>query len=85
MNPCVAYCKIHFNRDYTPECDTKLHKSRLDRRKYKDLMEETVDIVEFVSDSSHKKTFDKMKQLLGKVRKAESYHENRVYIRRIEE
>ena len=64
---------------------TKLHKCREARRKYKDVQEETSWVVSFVTDPANKKTFDKMKQLLGNVRKAEKYHENRVYVPRLKE
>lgn len=64
--------------------DTKLHKCRNERRRNKDLFEETDDIVQFFREPQHKKTLDHMRQLIGKVRKVEKYHENRVYIPRIE-
>lgn len=64
--------------------DTKLHKCRNDRRRYKDLFEDTDEIVQFFQQPQHKKTLDQMRQLLGRVRKVEKYHENRTYIPRIE-
>ena len=57
----------------------------VDRRKYKDIFEETDDVVRFFREPQHKKTLDQMRQLLGTVRKAEKYHENRHYINRIKE
>lgn len=65
--------------------DTRLHRCRNDRRRYKDMFEETDDIVQFFQDPRHKKTLNEMQQLLGKVRKVEKYHENRTYIPRIKE
>ena len=65
--------------------DTRLHRCRNARRGYKDLFEETDDIVQFFQDPQHKKTLDQLRQLLGKVRKIEKYHENRVYIPRVKE
>ena len=65
--------------------DTKLHKCRIDRRKHKDIFEETDDIVQFFKEPSHKKTLEQLRQLLGKVRKAERYHEHRTYIPRAKE
>lgn len=65
--------------------DTKLHKCRLSRRRYKDLFEVTDDVVQFFKEPSHKKTLDQLHQLLGTVRKKERYHENRIYIPRIKE
>lgn len=64
---------------------TKLYKCRNERRKYKDLFETTDDIVQFFQDPTHKKTLDKMKQLLGQVRKVEKYHQTRTYIPRVQE
>ena len=57
----------------------------VDRRKYKDIFEETDDVVRFFREPQHKKTLDQMRQLLGAVRKVEKYHENRHYINRIKE
>ncbi|MBQ8802293.1 MAG: hypothetical protein IJZ53_01470 [Tyzzerella sp.] len=63
---------------------TKLHKSRIERREYKNAVELTEDIVNFFQEPQHKKTLDQMRQLLGKVRKVEKYHNDRVYNRKIE-
>ena len=64
---------------------TRLHKCRIERRKYKDIFEETDDIVQFFKEPQHKKTLDQMRQLLGRVRKVEKYHENRIYIPRVKD
>lgn len=64
---------------------TRLHHSRKERRKYKDLFEETDEIVKFFNEPQHRRTLDQMRQLLGKVRKVEKYHENRYYVPRIKE
>lgn len=58
---------------------TKLHISRQNRRKYKDIVEEREEIVKFFQDPQHKKTLDQMTQLLGRVRKVEKYHADRSY------
>lgn len=63
----------------------RLHQNRVERRVHKDLFEVTDPVVQFAQDSQNKKTLDQMRQLLGKVRKVEKYHENRVYIPRIKE
>ncbi len=63
----------------------RLHQSRVERRVYKDLFEVTDPVVQFAREPQNKKTLDSMRQLLGKVRKAEKRHENRVYIPRIQE
>ena len=64
---------------------TRLHKCRIDRRRYKDMAEEREEVVKFFQDPQHKKTLDHMTQLLGKVRKVEQYHEKRTYIPRVKE
>lgn len=43
------------------------------------------DIVQFFNVGQHKRVLDQMGQLIGKVRKVEKYHENRVYIPRLQE
>ncbi len=64
---------------------TKLHRSRIERRKYKDIVEEREEIAIFFSDPQHKKTLEQLSQLLGKVRKAEKYHRDRTYYPRVKE
>lgn len=70
-------------QSYPDRCKlvTVLRKNRQKRRGYKDTIEETEVIINYTSDN--KKAVELLKQLLGKVRKAESYHENRVYKPRI--
>lgn len=57
----------------------KLQENRKDRRYYKDIVEETCPIVDFMNNPSNKKTLEMIKQLLGEIRKVERYHENRTY------
>lgn len=64
---------------------TKLHRSRTERRRNKDIVEETEEIVKFFQDPQHKKTLEQLKQLLGKVRKVEKYHREREYHQRVKE
>lgn len=71
--------------DRIAQIGARLHQNRVERRVYKDLFEVTEPIVQFAQDPQNKKTLDQMRQLLGKVRKVEKYHENRVYIPRIKE
>lgn len=52
---------------------TRLQRSRLDRRKNKDTVDELEDIVKFFDELNHKTTLNKMRQLLGKQRKTEEY------------
>lgn len=62
---------------------TKLATNRKDRRYYKDRVEELEPIINFLSESQNKKTFDKLQQVLGQVRKQESYHKDRTYTPKI--
>lgn len=62
---------------------TKLAINRKDRRYYKDRVEELEPIINFLSEPQNKKVFDKLQQVLGVVRKQESYHKNRVYIPKV--
>lgn len=64
--------------------DTKLHRCLNERRHYKDILEETDDIIQFFQEPQHTKTLNQMRQLLGRVRKAEERHKNRSYTPRIE-
>jgi len=77
--------EFEHNPDKITKIGMKLHQNRVERRVYKDLFEVTNPVVEFVRDPQNKKTIDQMRQLLGKVRKAEKRHENRVYIPRLKE
>ena len=63
----------------------RLHQSRIERRAFKDIYEVTSPVVEFARDPQNKRSLDSARQLLGKVRKVEKYHENRVYIPGIKE
>lgn len=62
---------------------TKLHESRMARRRHKDIMESCEPIVQFFQDPQNKRTLDKMTQLLGEVRKVEKYHKDRQYFPRV--
>jgi hypothetical protein len=62
---------------------TKLAENRRDRRYYKDRIEELEAIIRFFEDPQNKKMLDKLAQVLGQVRKAEAYHQNRAYVPRV--
>ena len=49
--------------------DTKLHKCRVDRRKYKDIFEETDDIVRFFREPQHKKNIGSNATIIGNSKK----------------
>lgn len=60
---------------------TILHNVRQDRRYYKDIKEEAEVIVDYVKD--HEKAMNKLKNVLGEMRKVENYHQNRTYKPRV--
>lgn len=62
---------------------TKLAINRKDRRYYKDRVEELEPIITFFAEPQNKKVLDKLQQVLGQVRKQESYHKDRIYIPRV--
>lgn len=62
---------------------TKLAINRRDRRYYKDRVEELEPIVKFFEDQQNKRAFDKLREVLGQVRKQEEYHKNRIYIPKV--
>ncbi len=70
-------------RDERSKVATKRAVNRKDRRYYKDRAEELEPIVQFFEDPQNKKVLDKMKQVLGIVRKSELYHKDRKYIPKI--
>lgn len=70
-------------RDERSKVATKLAVNRKDRRYYKDRVEELEPIVQFFEEQQNKKMLDKMKQMLGVVRKSELYHKDRKYIPRM--
>ena len=70
-------------RDERSKVATKLAVNRKDRRYYKDRAEELEPIVQFFEEPQNKKMLDKLKQVLGVVRKSEAYHKDRVYIPRV--
>lgn len=78
----IENCGIAKERN---KLSTQLHKCRKERRKYKNMQEEVGWIVNFVSAPENKKTFDRLTQVLGNVRKTEERHENWVYKSRLKE
>lgn len=58
---------------------TELRDCLRERRKKKDVVEILEPIVLFRKDESNKKTFGKLTQLLGEIRKIERYHDSRHY------
>lgn len=65
---------------------TKLHRSRVTRRKNKDIVQRNERIVNFFAEPNHKSTLNKLRQLLGQQRKMEEYLDNeREYKPRVKE
>lgn len=62
---------------------TDLKVSRQTRRYYKDRIEEMTPLYEFLTDSNNAKVLNNLTQVLGKIRKAERYHETRTYKPRV--
>ena len=62
---------------------TELRTSRLDRRYYKDIVEELEPLHEFLSVPENEKAIKRLEQVLGKMRKAEAYHADRTYHPRV--
>ena len=62
---------------------TKLRRCLLDRRKYKDIVEALTPIADFLSQPQNKGLPDKLSHVLGETRKAERYHQSRIYKPRI--
>lgn len=62
---------------------TQLAHNRQARRNYKDAVEELEPIVEFFEDPKNRSVLNSMSQLLGQVRKVESYHKRRFYVPKV--
>ncbi len=62
---------------------TQLAHNRQARRNYKDAVEELEPIVEFFEDPKNRSVLNSMSQLLGQVRKVESYHKKRFYVPKV--
>lgn len=62
---------------------TQLAHNRQARRNYKDSVEELEPIIEFFEDPKNRSVLNSMSQLLGQVRKVESYHKRRFYVPKV--
>ena len=62
---------------------TRLRENRLDRRYYKDIVEELEPLYEFLQDKENRKVIKKLEAVLGKMRKEEAYHADRTYHPRV--
>ncbi len=64
---------------------TAQKRNLLERRGYKDIVEECAPLKEYLDDTANMKAINFLKQVLGQVRKIESYHKNRIYKKRYKE
>ena len=62
---------------------TRLRENRLDRRYYKDIVEELEPLYDFMQDKENRKVIKKLEAVLGKMRKEEAYHADRTYHPRV--
>ena len=62
---------------------TQLATNRRNRRYYKDRVEELSPIADFFADAANKKVLDRLRHVLGEVRKQEEYHKTRTYKPRV--
>lgn len=62
---------------------TRLRENRLDRRYYKDIVEELEPLYDFMQDKENRKVIKKLESVLGKMRKEEAYHADRTYHPRV--
>ena len=73
----------NLNRNERSKIATRLAENRKNRRYFKDRVEELAPIAEFFADPANKKVLDRLKQVLGAVRKQEEYHKTRTYKPRV--
>lgn len=73
----------NLNRNEKSKLATRLAENRRTRRFYKDRLEEIQPIADFFEDASNKKVLERLKHILGDVRKAEEYHKVRNYKPRV--
>ena len=62
---------------------TQLAINRRNRRYYKDRVEEFEPVADFFADPANKKVLDRLRHVLGAVRKQEEYHKTRTYKPRV--
>jgi hypothetical protein len=62
---------------------TRLRKIRQERRRNKDIVESTLPLIQFLEGEKGKQSYNLLREILGKTRKIEQYHNTRVYYKRI--
>ena len=58
---------------------TQLAICRKNRRYYKDKVQKLQPLIDFLAEEGNKKVIEKIKRVLGEIRKQEREHENRFY------
>lgn len=71
------------DRDGLAKLARELRDARRERRKSKDIVEELQPVVDFLGVQENRKQISKLQELVGKMRKVESYHEHRFYTPRV--
>lgn len=76
---------IEFEKDHRKRSPyaTRLHNSRIIRRQMKELVEILEPLKAYFDDSRNKPAFDRLKEVLGEVRKVSKRQENRSYRLRV--
>lgn len=78
---CDILHKMELGCTYEERCRlaTKLTACLKERRYYKDIIDQTQPVMEWLNDGRNAAAFNQIKQMLGKVRKSEKYMETRTY------
>lgn len=78
---CDILHRMELGCPYEERCKlaTQLTTCLKERRYYKDIINQTQPIVDWVRDGRNSAAFAQLKQVLGKVRKEETYQETRTY------
>ena len=73
----------HLDRNERSKLATALRDNRRERRKAKDVVEQTAAIVAFFSEPANTKFLNRLREVLGQVRKVERYQNYRTYLPKI--
>lgn len=78
---CDILHRMELGCPYEERCKlaTQLTTCLKERRYYKDIINQTQPIVDWTKDGRNSAAFAQLKQVLGKVRKEETYQETRTY------
>ena len=73
----------NLDRNERSKLATALRNNRRERRKAKDVVEQTAAIVTFFTEPANVKFLNKLREVLGQVRKIERYQNYRTYLPRV--